>query len=138
MVPKADTQKEKTVPSALPKIIEPEKEVLDEIIEQVVEKENLNALSSSLGTIPNVFTPNGDGINDHFIFPVENIAELKMNIYNAKGVLVFQIARSEKVYWDGNLRNGQAAETGNYYYAIFATGFDKQKHQRKGSLYLNR
>ena len=111
---------------------------VDEIIEKVEEQEYTNVQISSLGQIPNVFTPNGDGINDHFLFPVNNIAEIQVNIFDAKGDLVLQMGGTKKIYWDGNLRNGQAAAIGNYFYAVYATGFDKQKLQRKGSLYLNR
>jgi len=61
-----------------------------------------------------------------------------MNIYDSKGKLVFEISSNDKWNWDGNLKNGQAASPGNYFYAIYALGFDNQKYQVKGSLYLNR
>lgn len=138
IAPVSESQIENPVQVLATKNSIPEIIVADEIIEKVIEQESINEKPSSIGIIPNVFTPNGDGINDHFILVTENIAELKVNIYNSKGELVYQIADSDKGNWDGKLKNGQMAEVGSYYYALYATGFDKQKHQRKGSLYLNR
>ncbi|MBT8196571.1 MAG: gliding motility-associated C-terminal domain-containing protein [Bacteroidia bacterium] len=113
--------------------------ITEEIIEQKIEEqESLNDRTSSLGRIPNVFTPNADGINDNFIFTTENIAELRVNIYTARGELIYVISGNDDWYWNGDLKTGQSAVEGNYYYAIYATGFDGKKHQKKGTLYLTR
>lgn len=114
-------------------------EVTPTLIEDlIVEQESINALPSSIGPIPNVFTPNGDGINDHFIFPTENIAEVRISIYNSKGSLVYELNGKDNWYWDGFMRNGEHAIAGSYYYAIYARGMDNKMHQNKGTLYLNR
>ncbi|MDX2245795.1 MAG: gliding motility-associated C-terminal domain-containing protein [Bacteroidia bacterium] len=67
--------------------------------------------------VPNVFTPNGDGINDDFrprvICPLERYA---LVIVDRWGKKVFE-SQSPQDYWTGSSGNRQAAE-GVYYWAI--------------------
>lgn len=68
----------------------------------------------------NVFTPNGDGINDTFRipnWPPEDCQNefLKIEIYNRWGKLVFQSDRKD-FEWDG-----KGFPSGVYYYTIFFT-----------------
>ncbi len=84
--------------------------------------------------IPNVFTPNDDGINDVFMFPsiVGNL--ISMKIFNRWGNLVYQSSDPLKA-WDG-FENGYPAQPGTYIYLIeyfCITGFKKMK---KGSITL--
>ena len=68
--------------------------------------------------IPNVFSPNGDGIND--IFLVAQLCEgygFEMKILDRWGELLFETT-SPKVGWDGKTKAGIAAPVGVYYYAI--------------------
>jgi gliding motility-associated-like protein len=108
------------------------------IEEAVGEQEHLNTRPSSLGPVPTIITPNGDGINDHFIFPTENIAEIQINIYDSRGSLLLNYEGDANWHWDGTLKNGQPAPNGNYYFAVYARGYDNKMHQEKGSLYINR
>jgi gliding motility-associated-like protein len=68
----------------------------------------------------NVFTPNGDGVNDTFRIPnwppddCQN-EFLKIEIYNRWGKLVFQSDRKD-FEWDG-----KGYPSGVYYYTIFFT-----------------
>jgi gliding motility-associated-like protein len=66
--------------------------------------------------IPNVFTPNHDGINDKF-----EIKELPPNtttqIYNRWGELIFSTNRSD-VFWTGKSTLDIECEDGVYYYII--------------------
>ena len=67
--------------------------------------------------LPNVFTPNGDGIND--IFRPSNYAfveKVDMKIYNRWGVLVYQ-TEDPDINWDGKRMNtDQIVPPGVYYY----------------------
>jgi gliding motility-associated-like protein len=73
--------------------------------------------------IPNAFTPNEDGLNDHFILygngGVEQIE--RMQIYDHLGGLVFEqkdFAPNDPTQgWDGKFR-GQKVQSGNYVYQI--------------------
>ena len=67
--------------------------------------------------LPNVFTPNGDGLND--IFRPSNYAfveKVDMKIYNRWGILVFQ-TEDPDINWDGKRMNtDQIVSPGVYYY----------------------
>ncbi len=70
---------------------------------------------------PNVFTPNGDGINDNFLPVVLNdIGDIDLQIYNRWGTMVFQttdIDEFASTGWDGRDRNsGQLCSDGVYFY----------------------
>ena len=54
-------------------------------------------------TVPNAFTPDGDGINDFFEIKGEEIKSFELWIYNRWGELVFH---SNKInnFWDGRYR----------------------------------
>ncbi|MEJ7911940.1 MAG: gliding motility-associated C-terminal domain-containing protein, partial [Chitinophagaceae bacterium] len=67
--------------------------------------------------IPNVFTPNGDGINDKWdITYLESYPGALVQVYNRYGQLVFQSKGYSKP-WDGTI-NGQPVPFGTYYYVI--------------------
>lgn len=73
-------------------------------------------------TLPNIFTPNSDGLND-FFEPIKNryVHSIELIIYNRWGQLVFETAKPE-IEWDG----GKLSD-GVYYYVcvvneIYITG----------------
>jgi gliding motility-associated-like protein len=70
--------------------------------------------------IPNVFTPNNDGIND--VFEIENLSEgSSVRIYNRWGILVYeQIASSDRseFNWDGRTTSGEVMSAGTYFYIV--------------------
>jgi gliding motility-associated-like protein len=68
--------------------------------------------------LPNVFTPNGDGINDLYISNNLNgaIEKVDMKIFNRFGRLVYQTSDPD-INWNGCFRNtGSALAPGVYYY----------------------
>jgi gliding motility-associated-like protein len=67
--------------------------------------------------LPNVFTPNGDGVNDLFMpFQYDFVESISMYIYNRWGVLVFKTTHPD-ILWDGtNQFTKQACVDGVYYY----------------------
>jgi gliding motility-associated-like protein len=68
-------------------------------------------------TIPNVFTPNGDGINDSWeITYLESYRDAVIQLYNRYGQLIFQSKGYNKP-WDGTV-NGKPVPFGTYYYVI--------------------
>lgn len=73
----------------------------------------------SIFSIPNAFTPNGDGYNDHWkISGLENYPGTEVNVYDRKGLPVFKETTTKKpMSWDGKL-NGTPVPTGNYWYTI--------------------
>jgi gliding motility-associated-like protein len=68
--------------------------------------------------LPNVFTPNGDGIHDLFVSKNLNnaIRKVDMKIYNRFGLLVYETS-DPGINWNGKLKNtGQQVSPGVYYY----------------------
>lgn len=70
--------------------------------------------------IPNVFSPNGDGIHDVFRIKAEGIVEMEMFIFNRWGNQVY-VQRQIDAHWNGMMENGQKAREGVYYYTLQAT-----------------
>jgi len=70
-------------------------------------------------TIPNAFTPNGDGINDYWNIPeLVDYPNCMVSIYTRYGNLVFQ-SRGYGKPWDGTYK-GTPVPVGTYYYIIDA------------------
>jgi gliding motility-associated-like protein len=91
----------------------------------------LNAISQTCGqaqssvfirvyqkiTIPNTFTPNGDGVNDYWnIDALATYSESLLTIYTREGQEVFKSIGYAKP-WDGT-SNGKQVPAGTYYYII--------------------
>lgn len=70
--------------------------------------------------VPNVFTPNGDEINDQFVIPATGFDEYSISIYDRWGIEVYKSSDPTK-YWNGNTESGGKAPEGVYYYIINAS-----------------
>ena len=88
---------------------------------EYVDSLDVKVLESSLD-VPNVFTPNGDGVNDEFRVAFKSLATYSCQIFNRWGRLVYKSTDPGKG-WDGTI-NGKPAAPGAYYYVIQATGTD--------------
>ncbi len=65
--------------------------------------------------IPNVFTPNGDDINDRLVAKTSGLVEkIDMKIFNRNGVLIFS-TEDPKINWDGTYK-GRIVSPGVYFY----------------------
>ncbi|MFN3918433.1 MAG: gliding motility-associated C-terminal domain-containing protein [Flavobacteriales bacterium] len=87
--------------------------------------------------IPNVFTPNGDGINDIFYVTTENIVELKATVFNRWGQVVFEWDALNSG-WDGRTLAGEEASEGTYFFVFKALGADGKEYDYTGSVLLRR
>lgn len=67
--------------------------------------------------VPNVFSPNGDGLNDVFYIVSQGLSELYYEIYNRWGTKLFEANRI-KQGWDGRSTSGQECPDGVYYYIV--------------------
>ncbi len=71
--------------------------------------------------IPNVFTPNGDGINDIFkVFHTGGVEVIRTRIYNRWGALVFEGVDNQ--IWDGSYKNEPAMSDVYLYEVIYKKG----------------
>ena len=87
--------------------------------------------------VPNVFTPNGDGVNDQFRLDAVGIERIEVLIFNRYGQEVARLQRARQV-WDGRTFGGEPCSDGTYFWVLEATGFDGVKHSMTGSLTLLR
>ncbi len=68
-------------------------------------------------SLPNVFSPNGDGENDYFKpFPYKFVKDIDLQVYDRWGVLVFRTSDPD-IHWDGqNMTSKQPVTDGTYFY----------------------
>jgi gliding motility-associated-like protein len=65
--------------------------------------------------IPNVFTPNGDDINDRLVAKTSGLVEkIDFKLFNRTGLLIFSTDKP-KIEWDGTY-NGKIVSPGVYFY----------------------
>ena len=72
-----------------------------------------------LGVLPNVFTPNGDRINDVFSIESKNLSDFSIVVIDKNSKTVYQSTDANFV-WDGNGVNGEIVSKGTYVYYITA------------------
>jgi gliding motility-associated-like protein len=97
--------------------------------------------------IPNVFTPDGDGLNDYFIVESQSLRYINVEVFSRSGRRVYSFfGDGEKLRewkgWDGNVNSSSMKATpGVYYYIISAYGWDDidyNSKEQRGFVYLYR
>lgn len=89
--------------------------------------------------VPNVFTPNGDNVNDEFFVKASNLTNIQITIVDRWGHIVFSSESSTgNISWDGKTNKGKDASEGVYYFIIKAKGADGKDFDQTGSLSLFR
>ncbi len=95
-------------------------------------------VSDSAKSIPNVFTPNDDGINDCFGFSyLGNLQDIDVKFYNRWGNFIYQINKQETC-WKGKNMVGDDLTSGTYYYILKATNSCGIEQRETGSITLIR
>lgn len=82
-----------------------------EIPEQVV--------GYKISKMPDVFSPNNDGVNDYFFVLSEGLTDYNLVVLNSRNETVFQ-SQNPDFKWDGNGLNGEPVEEGKYVYFLIA------------------
>jgi len=86
--------------------------------------------------IQNVFTPNGDGINEYFIISTSGDIHLQIKIFSRSGLLVYE-AEGTEIVWDGKSPSGIELESGIYYYVLNSLRGDPEgEYNTTGFVYL--
>jgi len=87
-------------------------------------------------TIPNVFSPNGDNINDNFEVKATGITNLSCDIYDRWGLKLYTF-NGASGYWDGTAKGGKEVD-GTYFYVILTTDIKGDNHKYNGFIQLVR
>ncbi len=94
--------------------------------------------------VPNVFTPNSDGMNDYFYLNFGDVTDnVRLRIYNRWGQMVYTSVnyelcdeRTGEHCWDGtDISSGEPCIEGAYYYTI--EQLDGRNHKGFFSLFRN-
>jgi len=103
--------------------------------------------STSMPELPNVFTPNGDQLNEYFGFDPnkkpKSISKFSIKIYNRWGDKVYEYEDntgdwSKPNGWKGDTRGFGLAKPGVYFYVIIAEGYNNRTYKKKGFVHLFR
>jgi gliding motility-associated-like protein len=92
--------------------------------------------AGSVLEVPNVFTPNGDGVNDHFEVTTDGATVYAFSVFTRTGTRIYY-SLSPHIFWDGNSLDGKALKEGVYYYVIEEEG-GSNPFDDAGFIYLYR
>ncbi|WP_294676055.1 gliding motility-associated C-terminal domain-containing protein [uncultured Fluviicola sp.] len=84
---------------------------------------------------PNIFTPNGDNVNDFFTFELLNIKSLDVTIVNRWGNPVYTSSTIPFI-WNGKDAAGNMMEDGVYFYKYTAKGAQDEPFEGQGFVQL--
>ena len=87
--------------------------------------------------IPNVFTPNADGINDIFFIESNGYENLSCTIYNRHGQIVYRYY-GVNGNWDGRSHAGEACSDGTYFVSVEIIKIDGSTEVFQGNVQLVR
>lgn len=95
-------------------------------------------IQASILEMPNAFSPNDDGINDHY-HPksFQNIVEFKAYIFNRWGQCLYTWNDIENGFWDGTYK-GRPVKDGVYFVRVKAKGGDGKDYDIKKDVNLLR
>lgn len=88
-------------------------------------------------TVPNIFSPNGDGQNDTWGVIGTGLVSLDAVVFNRWGQEVAKLQNPAQV-WDGRTGAGETASDGTYFYILKAKGADGREYEFTGTVTLLR
>lgn len=87
--------------------------------------------------IPNVFSPNNDGINDWFYIPNTGMKEFSIEIFNRWGTKLWETTAPE-IRWDGRTTAGVQVPDGTYFFILKAESLSGKDYSTTGHVNLVR
>jgi len=87
--------------------------------------------------VPNIFTPNGDGINDVFHITADGMSTYDLQVFNRWGQKVFE-SESPTIDWNGKGPSGELEVNGTYFYILKASDYDGKAYNLSGYIQLLR
>lgn len=103
--------------------------------------EEINVLDTetkvSIGSLINVFTPNGDRVNDYLSVESYGLTDFQVIVLDQNNKVIFQ-STDPQFLWDGIGLNGEPAPSGNYVYFITARSEKGEKVNKYSTLRIER
>ena len=87
---------------------------------QMIESLASDSVDSELD-VPNVFTPNGDEVNDYFEVTTDGVTVYDFTVFTRTGTRIYH-SLSPRIFWDGRSIGGKELPEGIYYYVIEEEG----------------
>jgi gliding motility-associated-like protein len=87
--------------------------------------------------IPNVFTPNGDGVNDLFFPIMTSFKDANCVIYDRWGAKIYEL-KTVNDKWNGETEDGKLCPNGTYFYIFKGEDLMKKNYLLKGYVQLLR
>ena len=111
---------------------------IPEISEDIVinEEESLSEAEEEI-ELPNIFTPNNDGVNDYFEIIMSEKLDFQIVVIDQTNAVIFQ-SNSTVFKWDGTLPSGEAAPSGNYVYFLSAKTMSGRDFVKSSGLRIQR
>lgn len=108
-------------------------------VNEVVQRNENNQQTGEtfIKDIPNIFTPNFDGINDYFSIESKGLTDFSVVVLDAKSNIVYK-SNDPNFIWDGMAMNGEMVLSGSYVYYITARDPNGNLITRHSSLTINR
>ena len=133
------TSLEQITPSSQENIAEVAQDAQDEIVsvETPVEDSDISNPFEEVIVLPNIFTPNGDRVNDVFMIEMTEKLEFQIIVLNAKNQTVFK-SNDANFEWDGTMLNGEPAPAGNYLYYFSAKDLNGKDVTKSSMLKIQR
>lgn len=85
--------------------------------------------------VPNIFTPNGDGINDEFRVLIYGLRDYQVTIFDRWGRKIYEWYNPDEG-WPGVNMNGKKVTDGVYYYIATGTQANGEVYVEKGNVTL--
>lgn len=85
--------------------------------------------------IPNIFTPDGNSINDNYVVTTTCADQFNAYIFDRWGVKVFEYFDAT-VNWDGTTLTGSIVSQGVYSYVIFIRDYNGDEHEYSGFIHV--
>ena len=86
--------------------------------------------------VPNVFSPNGDQVNDYFEVSTDGTTVYEFTVFTRSGARIYH-SLSPGIIWDGKSLDGIELREGTYYYVIEEEG-GLNPFKKAGFMYLYR
>ena len=88
--------------------------------------------------VPNVFSPNGDGVNDAVVLDAPWGGTLTFQVFNRWGQRV-HIGSAAHVEWNGRSSfSGELVPEGTYFYTLDVDSYTGERRSQQGTLQLLR